>query len=127
MSKIHALQLAYRTQLFDAELVFQSIGFINFVSTWLIRLVDPRRSHPAVEVSCVPSFCASSTLHFGFRLPLPNDVPMAFRTLPELIIEDIVDYLLFVARCDRFHCMTVVPTSCMMKVFTRELRPLWQE
>jgi ubiquitin conjugation factor E4 B len=29
------------------------------------------------------------------RLPLPKDVPMSFRVLPEYIVEDIVDYLFF--------------------------------
>jgi ubiquitin conjugation factor E4 B len=29
------------------------------------------------------------------RIPLPKEVPMSFRVLPEYIIEDIVEYLLF--------------------------------
>lgn len=29
------------------------------------------------------------------RLPLPKEVPMAFRVLPEYIIEDVADYILF--------------------------------
>jgi ubiquitin conjugation factor E4 B len=29
------------------------------------------------------------------RLPLPGEVPMAFRILPEYIIEDIADFMLF--------------------------------
>lgn len=29
------------------------------------------------------------------RLPLPKEVPMSFRVLPEYIVEDIVDYLFF--------------------------------
>jgi len=29
------------------------------------------------------------------RLPLPTEVPMSFRVLPEYIVEDIVDYLFF--------------------------------
>lgn len=31
-------------------------------------------------------------------LPLPEDVPMSFRILPEYIIEDIVDYLAYAVR-----------------------------
>jgi len=30
-----------------------------------------------------------------YRLPLPEEVPMAFRILPEYIIEDIADFTLF--------------------------------
>ncbi|EIW81074.1 hypothetical protein CONPUDRAFT_55967 [Coniophora puteana RWD-64-598 SS2] len=81
-AKIQAHQLAFRIQLLDPELVFRYIGFTNFVSTWLIRNVDPRKQHPGTAV----------------QLPLPKDVPMSFRVLPEYIVEDVVDYLLFVVR-----------------------------
>lgn len=46
MGKIQAQQLAYRVQLLEPEFVFRSIGFVNFVSTWLIRHVDPKKTHP---------------------------------------------------------------------------------
>ena len=39
-------QLAYQAQLFDPEFVFRQIGFTNFLETWLIRLVDPKKTHP---------------------------------------------------------------------------------
>lgn len=32
------------------------------------------------------------------RLPLSKDVPMTFRVLPEFIIEDVVEFFLFVVR-----------------------------
>ncbi|KAH7922937.1 hypothetical protein BV22DRAFT_1036932 [Leucogyrophana mollusca] len=82
MAKIQSHQLAFRVQLLDPELVFRYIGFTNFISTWLIRSVDPRKSHPSPTI----------------ELPLPKDVPMTFRVLPEYTIEDVVDYLLFVVR-----------------------------
>ncbi|KAJ8582493.1 hypothetical protein M405DRAFT_937743 [Rhizopogon salebrosus TDB-379] len=82
MSKIQSQQLAYRVQLLDPDLVFRYIGFTSFVSTWLIRGVDPRGTHPNPTV----------------ELPLPKDVPMTFRVLPEFIIEDVVEYFLFVVR-----------------------------
>ncbi|KAH9936359.1 ubiquitin elongating factor core-domain-containing protein [Fomitopsis serialis] len=82
MDKVMASQLAYTVQLSDPELVFRSISFTNFVSTWLIRHVDPRHTHPNPPV----------------ELPLPREVPESFRVLPEYIIEDIVDYHLFVVR-----------------------------
>ncbi|RXW24419.1 hypothetical protein EST38_g1415 [Candolleomyces aberdarensis] len=37
----------------------------------------------------------SATSEEATRLPLPNEVPMAFRCLPEYIVEDIVDYFHF--------------------------------
>lgn len=46
MDKVQAAQMAFQTQLAEPELVFRAIGFTNFVSTWLIRLVDPRHQHP---------------------------------------------------------------------------------
>jgi ubiquitin conjugation factor E4 B len=82
MGKIQAQQLAFRVQILDPELVFRTVGFINFVSTWLIRIVDPKRSHPNVTV----------------ELPLPQEVPMTFRVLPEYFLEDVVDYFLFIVR-----------------------------
>lgn len=44
--KIRSHQLAFETQLLDPELVFRSIGFTNFLSTWVIRQADPRKAHP---------------------------------------------------------------------------------
>lgn len=46
MAKIRSQQFAFQVQLMEPELVFRTIGFMNFVSTWLIRLVDPKKSHP---------------------------------------------------------------------------------
>ncbi|KAJ7672776.1 ubiquitin elongating factor core-domain-containing protein [Mycena rosella] len=82
MGKIRMQQLAFEAQLLDPELVFRSIGFTNFLSTWLIRQVDPAKKHPNPPAN----------------LPLPKEVPMAFRVLPEYILEDIVDYLHFVVQ-----------------------------
>ncbi|KAI0697911.1 ubiquitin conjugation factor E4 [Cytidiella melzeri] len=80
--KLEACQLAFQTQLAEPELVFRGITFANFVSTWLIRLVDPRHAHPNTTV----------------ELPLPKEVPFAFRILPEYIVEDVVDYHSFTIR-----------------------------
>ena len=82
MAKIEAQQMAFRVQILDPELVFRTTGFINFVSSWLIRMVDPKRSHPNLTV----------------ELPLSKDVPMTFRVLPEYFLEDVVDYFLFIVR-----------------------------
>ncbi|KZT25406.1 hypothetical protein NEOLEDRAFT_1133784 [Neolentinus lepideus HHB14362 ss-1] len=82
MSKVHMQQFAYETQLSDPELVFRSIGFTTFVSTWLIRFVDPKKKHPSPTI----------------ELPLSKDVPLSFRVLPEYLLEDIVDYYLYIVR-----------------------------
>ncbi|KAJ7250831.1 ubiquitin elongating factor core-domain-containing protein [Mycena haematopus] len=82
MAKIRMQQLAFEAQLLDPELVFRSIGFTNFLSTWLIRQVDPAKKHPNPPA----------------ELPLPKEVPMGFRVLPEYILEDIVDYLHFIVQ-----------------------------
>jgi len=82
LGKIKTQQLAFQVQLLDPELVFRTVGFINFASAWLIRLVDPKKSHPNLTV----------------ELPLPHDVPMTFRVLPEYFLEDVVDYFLFIVR-----------------------------
>ncbi|KAI1793388.1 ubiquitin elongating factor core-domain-containing protein [Ganoderma leucocontextum] len=80
--KLYAAQLTYETQLADPELVFRSISFANIVSTWLIRQVDPRKKHPNPLI----------------ELPLSKDVPMSWRVLPEYLVEDVIEYHLFVIR-----------------------------
>jgi len=80
----------------DPELVFRSIGFTNFLSTWLIRQVDPNKTHPNPPAQYVAAVAfISMEADPCLRLPLPQEVPMAFRVLPEYIVEDIVDYLYF--------------------------------
>lgn len=36
------------------------------------------------------------------RLPLPKEVPEAFRMLPEYLIEDVIEFYLFLVRCGVF-------------------------
>ncbi|KXN88270.1 Ubiquitin conjugation factor E4 [Leucoagaricus sp. SymC.cos] len=79
LDKLRSHLHAYQAALLDPELVFASINFMTFLSTWLIRQVDPKKSHPKPVV----------------QLPLPEEVPVAFRILPEYIIEDIADFMLF--------------------------------
>ncbi|KAJ3542484.1 hypothetical protein NMY22_g3494 [Coprinellus aureogranulatus] len=78
-SKTRMQQLAFEAGLLDPEVLFRSISFTNFLSVWLIRQADPNKKHPNPIA----------------ELPLPQDVPMAFRCLPEYIVEDIVDYFYF--------------------------------
>ncbi|KAG8932849.1 hypothetical protein FRC03_000161 [Tulasnella sp. 419] len=80
--KIHMELFAYQVQLLDPDLIFRTISYTTFLMTWLIRLVDPKKQHPTVTVS----------------LPLPQEIPVAFRMLPEYLIEDIVEFYIFLIR-----------------------------
>ncbi|KAF9454682.1 hypothetical protein P691DRAFT_804031 [Macrolepiota fuliginosa MF-IS2] len=79
LDKSRSQMLAFQAGLLDPELVFGSINFTTFLSTWLVRQVDPAKTHPNPVI----------------QLPLSKEVPMAFRILPEYIIEDVADYILF--------------------------------
>lgn len=46
MAKVHQSIFAYQVQLADPEYMYRNIGFTNFLSVWLIRLVDPLKEHP---------------------------------------------------------------------------------
>jgi ubiquitin conjugation factor E4 B len=87
------------TQLYDPEFLFRSNTFTSFVSTWLIRYADPRKAHPKPAVEFVSTFLhplrISQSRH---RLPLPKEVPLGFRVLPEYILEDVIDYFFFAVR-----------------------------
>ena len=82
MGKIQSQQLAFQVQILDPDLALRTVRFISLISTWLIRIVDPKKSYP------------NSTV----ELPLPQEVPMTFRVLPEYFLEDVVDYFLFIVR-----------------------------
>ncbi|EJC98051.1 uncharacterized protein FOMMEDRAFT_171416 [Fomitiporia mediterranea MF3/22] len=82
LAKVHMERLAYQVQLLDPEFIFRQIGFTNFLETWLIRLVDPKKSHPKPTV----------------EVPLPKEIPTVFRMLPEYFLEDVVDFLLHLMR-----------------------------
>ena len=47
---MHSEQFAYRVQLLDPEFVLRQVGFTNFLEAWLIRLVDPKKTHPTPTV-----------------------------------------------------------------------------
>ncbi|KAG6816241.1 hypothetical protein H0H87_007478 [Tephrocybe sp. NHM501043] len=81
-AKIRIQQLAYQAQLSDPEFASRSLGFTIFLSTWVIRQVDPKKTHPNPPAQII----------------LPQEVPISFRVLPEYIIEDIVDYFFFVVQ-----------------------------
>ncbi|KAI0004607.1 ubiquitin elongating factor core-domain-containing protein [Russula compacta] len=82
IDKIQAAQMAGLTQLYDPEFLFRRNTFTSFVTAWLLRYADPKKAHPKPTV----------------ELPLPKEVPLDFRVLPEYILEDIIDYFFFAVR-----------------------------
>lgn len=79
---MEAHKVAMEAMLFDAEFLSHIMRFYNFVMTWMVRLVDPKTKHPLESVS----------------LPLPKDVPDQFAMLPEWIVQDIVDFFIFLGK-----------------------------
>ncbi|WVR06922.1 hypothetical protein IAU60_003958 [Kwoniella sp. DSM 27419] len=51
LATLHASLHAYDTQLLDPAFTRLNISFLGFVMTWLVRLVDPARQHPAPMIS----------------------------------------------------------------------------
>jgi ubiquitin conjugation factor E4 B len=103
--------MAGLTQLYDPEFLFRSNTFTSFVTAWLIRYADPRKAHPKPIVESVsgllPPFIFFLTT--VVRLPLPKEVPLDFRVLPEYILEDVIDYLFFAVRY--VHVPAVISSS----------------
>lgn len=60
----------------------KTLDFLGFVANWLLRLVDERHEHPR------------RTIH----MPLREDVPIEWKTLPQFLFEIITDHLLYVMR-----------------------------
>lgn len=46
LAKIKSTSYSFTVQLLDPEHVFRTMAFTTFVSTWVVRLVDPRKKHP---------------------------------------------------------------------------------
>jgi ubiquitin conjugation factor E4 B len=93
--------MAGLTQLYDPEFLFRSNTFTSFVITWLIRYADPKKTHPKPIVEYVfglPTLLYLLPDFICLRLPLPKEVPLNFRVLPEHILEDVIDYLFFAVR-----------------------------
>ncbi|ORZ17040.1 ubiquitin elongating factor core-domain-containing protein [Absidia repens] len=80
--KMTQQKLAYETMLLDPEFLGQIMQYYNLVMAWLVRMVDQKHRHPWDTV----------------LLPLPNDIPENFSMLPEWIIEDIVEYFIFLGK-----------------------------
>jgi len=96
--------MAVTTQLYEPEFLFRRNTFASFVTTWLLRYADPKKTHPKPIVESVYGFLQLFVSFFtsGHRLPLTKEVPLDFRVLPENILEDIIDYLFFAVRYTLF-------------------------
>jgi ubiquitin conjugation factor E4 B len=46
LTKVKSSQLAFEAGLMDPDMIDRMIGFTSFLSTWLIRQVDPKKAHP---------------------------------------------------------------------------------
>lgn len=82
VERLHGEIYAAQSQLMAPEFLQRVITFNCFLMTWLIRVAEPKATHPHPQVT----------------LPLPQEVPTRFRMLPEHMVEDICDVMLFVSR-----------------------------
>ncbi|CCU97361.1 unnamed protein product [Malassezia sympodialis ATCC 42132] len=82
IDKLHSEMMAVQAQLLEPGFLDRVLMFVAFTMTWLVRIADPRGAHP----------------HACVALPLPAEVPEAIRMLPEHMLEDVCDLVLFYAR-----------------------------
>jgi ubiquitin conjugation factor E4 B len=77
-----SLEATMDALMYDRVSQEKSLDFLGFVANWLLRLVDERHLHP------------TKTL----QLPLPKEVPIAWKCLPQFLFEIITDHLLYIMR-----------------------------
>ncbi|WFD19079.1 RING-type E3 ubiquitin transferase [Malassezia caprae] len=82
IDRLHSEVMAAQTQLLEPGFLDRVLTFVAFTMTWLVRVADPRGAHPHTRVA----------------LPLPTEVPEVVRMLPEHMLEDVCDLVLFYAR-----------------------------
>ncbi|KAI8580706.1 hypothetical protein K450DRAFT_235570 [Umbelopsis ramanniana AG] len=82
LTSMESNKLAMEAMVLDKDFLSHTMRFYNFVMSWMVRLVDPKGKHPWETVS----------------LPLPKDVPVPFSMLPEWIVQDIVDFFVFLGK-----------------------------
>ncbi|KAI8604217.1 ubiquitin elongating factor core-domain-containing protein [Dissophora ornata] len=91
-------RLSLESQIMDPIILNHSFQFYNLAMAWLLRMVDPAQSYPRSPI----------------KLPLPEKPADNFAVLPEYIIEDIVEYFLFVLR----HSPETVGSSTLDELIT---------
>ncbi|KAF9935087.1 hypothetical protein BGZ65_003503 [Modicella reniformis] len=98
LEKMLTYRLSLESQIMDPIILTHSFQFYNLVMAWLLRMVDPAHVYPRSLI----------------KLPLPTKPSDDFATLPEYIIEDIVEYFLFVLR----HSPEIVGSSTLDELIT---------
>ena len=80
--KAMSYQMALQGVLFDDQGQGRSMGFLRFVTVWLLRLLSPNHDYPAK----------------GISLPLPTVESDIIACLPEYFLENITKNYLFIFR-----------------------------
>lgn len=79
----HSRTLGSEVQLLDPGFIVKAANFVSFTMTWLVRLVDPKISHPHPQIS----------------LENPSHAtPVKFGMLPEFLVEDATEFFYFISR-----------------------------
>lgn len=79
---VSSLEATMEAVMYDRISQEKSLDFLGFVANWLLRLVDERHAHPTNLI----------------KLPLPEEVPIEWRCLPQFLFEIITDHMLYVMR-----------------------------
>jgi len=79
---VSSLEATFEAVMYDRISQEKSLDFLGFVANWLLRLADGRHAHPTKLI----------------QLPLPQEVPIEWRCLPQFLFEIITDHLLYVMR-----------------------------
>lgn len=82
IEETQAMEATMDALMWDRVTQEKTLDFLGFVANWLLRLADERHEHPR------------RTVH----MPLREDVPIEWRTLPQFLFEIITDHLLYVMR-----------------------------
>lgn len=98
LEKMLTFRLSMQSQILDPIILGHSFRFYNLVMVWLLRLVDGAQAYPQRPVV----------------LPLPEKPSDNFAVLPEFVIEDIVEFFLFVLR----HSPETVGSSTLDELVT---------
>ncbi|KAF9927043.1 hypothetical protein FBU30_003541 [Linnemannia zychae] len=98
LDKMTTFRLSLESQILDSIILGHTFQFYNLVMVWLLRLVDPAQAYPRSPI----------------KLPLPMRPSDDFAILPEYIIEDIIEFFIFVLR----HSPETVATSSLDELVT---------
>ncbi|KAF9977220.1 hypothetical protein BGZ75_010366, partial [Mortierella antarctica] len=98
LEKMITFKLSLESQILDPIILGHSFQFYNLVMVWLLRLADPAQAYPRKPI----------------ELPLPVRPSDDFAILPEYIIEDIVEFFLFVLR----HSPETIGSSTLDELIT---------